>query len=97
VSYIEESRGISSFIAVILLLVLAVSAGTIIYSYTMGYLGDLGGERGGQISEQMSLDSAAYTSEGLKAYIRNLSGGTIVLDKAYVDSSQWRGLATASR
>jgi hypothetical protein len=89
---LRVSRGISSFIAVLLLMVLAVSAGTVIYSYTMGYLGNLGGVEGSQTFGRMSLDSAVYTDEGLTAYIRNLGGGTIILDKAYVDSTPVEGV-----
>jgi hypothetical protein len=82
------SRGTSSLIADLLLMVLAVSAGAVIYSYTMGYLGGLGG---GQAFGRMSLDSAVLTDEGLTAYIRNLGGGTVVLDRAYVDSTLVEG------
>jgi hypothetical protein len=83
------SRGISSLIAALLLMVLAVSAGAIIYSYTMGYLGNLGG--GGQTFGRMSIDSAVLTGEGLTAYIRNVGEGAVVLDRAYVDSTLVEG------
>ncbi len=35
-----KKDGISTFIATLLLMVLAVSAGVVIYAYTMGYLGN---------------------------------------------------------
>lgn len=38
----EKRKGISTFIATLLLMVLAVSAGVVIYAYTMGYLGGFG-------------------------------------------------------
>lgn len=84
-------RGISTFIAVILLLALAISSGTVIYAYTMGYLGILGGDGSGKGFSRMSLDSSALTDEGLKAYVRNVGSGTIKLDKAYVDSTPVQG------
>jgi hypothetical protein len=87
--HIEESRGISSFIAIILLMVLAVSAGAVIYSYTMGHLGGL--REGGQTFGRMSLDSAVFTDEGFTAYIRNVGEGAVVLDRAYVDSTPVEG------
>jgi len=38
-----KRKGISTFIATLLLMVLAVAAGIVIYAYTMGYLGGFGG------------------------------------------------------
>jgi len=79
-----KDRGISTFIAVLLLMVLAVSAGVVIYAYTMGYLGGLGGT---QTPGAMSLDTATCngTTHVLTAYVRNIGKGSIDFDKAYVD------------
>jgi len=88
-----KSRGISTFIATLLLMVLAVAAGAIIYAYTMGYLGGLGTTK---TPGTLSLDSATATvkenATGTKkydviitAYVRNIGKGTVTLDRGYVD------------
>lgn len=84
---IKERRGISTFIAVLLMMVLAVSAGVVIYSYTMGYLGGLGGT---QTPGAMSLDTATCdgSTHVMTAYVRNIGKGSLIFDKAYVDGDQ---------
>jgi hypothetical protein len=89
----ENRKGISTFIATLLLMVLAVSSGVVIYAYTMGYLGGFGGteQLGG-----MSVDEAsAYdaTTDNITAYIRNIGKTTLKLDptgdaQVYVDGEQ---------
>ena len=83
---LQERKGISTFIAVLLMMVLAVSAGVVIYSYTMGFLGGLGST---QIPGAMSLDTAtcSETTHVMTAYIRNIGKGSIDFDKAYVDGA----------
>jgi len=84
-----EYRGISTFIATLLLMVLAVAAGAIIYAYTMGYLGGLGSSK---TPGTLSLDSAkAENNSGklkITAYVRNIGKGSVTIDKAYVDGTQ---------
>ncbi len=84
-----EYRGISTFIATLLLMVLAVAAGAIIYAYTMGYLGGLGSST---TPGTLSLDSAKAEDDNGKlkitAYVRNIGKGSVTLDKAYVDGTQ---------
>jgi len=77
-------RGISTFIATLLLMVLAVAAGAIIYAYTMGYLGGLGTTT---TPGTLSLDSAKVnvTSKEIIAYVRNIGKGSLEIDKVYVD------------
>jgi archaellum component FlaG (FlaF/FlaG flagellin family) len=66
---------------------LAVAAGVVIYSYTMGYLGGLGG---GSTIGTMSLDTATAnaTSNTITAYVRNIGRSSIDFDTSYVDGSQ---------
>ena len=80
-------RGISAFIAVLMLMVLAVSAGVVLYSYTMGYLGNLGGT---QTPGAMSVDSAKMnsTTNVITAYIRNVGTSSISIDSVYVAGEQ---------
>jgi hypothetical protein len=81
---VSGKRGVSTFIAVLLLMALAVAAGVVIYSYTMGYLGGLGGA---SLPGAMSLDTARCdaATKNMTAYIRNIGKGSISIDKAYVD------------
>jgi hypothetical protein len=82
---IMKGRGISTFIAVLLLMVLAVSAGVVIYAYTMGFLGGLGGS---QTPGAFSLDSASCDVDVATAFVRNIGKGTLTLDKAYIDGME---------
>jgi len=77
-------KGVSTFIAVLLLMALAVAAGVVIYAYTMGYLGGLGGT---SLPGAISLDTANCdgTTHTLTAYIRNIGKGSISIDRVYVD------------
>ena len=80
--HIQKKRGVSTFIAVLLLMALAVAAGVVIYSYTMGYLGGLGGT---QLPGALSLDTATCNTTHMVAYIRNIGKGSFSVDSAYVD------------
>jgi hypothetical protein len=79
----------ASYIAVILLMVLSVAAGVVIYSYSMGYLGNIGTPT--QTQTSLSLDSASLNanitspSVTLTAYIRNLGNSAFVPDSVYID------------
>ena len=96
-----ERKGISTFIATLLLMVLAVSAGVVIYAYTMGYMGGFGGT---DTLGAMSLDEASMiadvytgtppahtitTAGALTAYVRNIGKTTITISIAYVDGIQY--------
>jgi hypothetical protein len=84
---IKNRRGVSTFVAVLLLMALAVAAGVVIYSYTMGYLGGLGGT---QLPGALSLDTASCveSTHTLTAYVRNIGKGSFTVDSAYVDGTQ---------
>ena len=84
----RERRGVSTFIAVLLMMVLAVSAGVVIYAYTMGYLGGLGST---QIPGALSLDSATCSTTVMKAYIRNIGKSSISIDAVYEDGAKSTG------
>ena len=79
----RKKRGISTFIATLLLMVLAVSAGVVIYAYTMGYLGGFGGT---QTLGSMSLDTASVSATGgVTAHLRNTGKVVLTVDQVYVD------------
>jgi hypothetical protein len=82
----HRKKGVSTFIAVLLLMALAVAAGVVIYAYTMGYLGGLGGT---SLPGAISLDTANCdgSTHNLTAYIRNIGKGSISIDRVYVDGA----------
>ena len=83
----KNRKGISTFIATLLLMVLAVAAGIVIYAYTMGYLGGFGGTN---TLGALSLDSAsagAGTGTCI-AYIRNIGKTDVTVTTSYVNNQQ---------
>ena len=66
-------------------MVLAVSAGVVIYAYTMGYLGGFGGA---DMLGAMSLDEASISATTVTAYVRNIGRTSIEITSAYVDGTQ---------
>lgn len=78
----NTKKAVSTFIAVIILMVLAVTAGILIYAYTMGYLGNFGESEG---KGSMLLESANINIY-LSAYIKNNGQGTLIIDTIYIDN-----------
>jgi len=78
----ENRKGISTFIATLLLMVLAVSAGVVIYAYTMGYLGGFGGP---QTMGAISLDTYNIGTTTIQIYVRNIGKTTFELQSVYID------------
>ena len=80
----KKKKGVSTFIAVLLLMALAVAAGVVIYSYTMGYMGGMGGS---SLPGTLSLDTAVCleSTGNMTAYVRNIGKGSVSFDAAYVD------------
>jgi FlaG/FlaF family flagellin (archaellin) len=80
----KNRKGISTFIATLLLMVLAVAAGVIIYAYTMGYLGGFGNPN---TMGAMSIDSSGVdaTTGDATIFIRNIGKTSLTIDKVYVD------------
>jgi len=78
----ENRKGISTFIATLLLMVLAVSAGVVIYAYTMGYLGGFGGP---QTMGAISLDTYNIGATTIQIYVRNIGKSTFQLQSVYID------------
>jgi hypothetical protein len=80
-----KRKGVSTYISVLLLIVVVIAGGILIYGYTMGWFGRLGGE--GEMG-MVSLDSAYAdsTNNNILCYIRNVGGSAITLDQAYVNN-----------
>jgi len=86
---LKTKRGISTIIAVLLMIVIAVAAAVITYVWIMGYLG--GTMAGvGQTSEQMriSIDSVSNSSStAFTVVVRNIGDITATVDAIYVGTS----------
>ena len=86
----KERKGISTFIATLLLMVLAVSAGVVIHAYTVGYVGGFGGPLTlGSISVDawtLTQDtSTPATDYYLTAHLRDTGKMTFKIDRIYVN------------
>jgi hypothetical protein len=81
-------KGISTFIAVLLMMVLAVSAGVVIYAYTMGYLGSFGAPTQNRAAQ---IQSIAVVGDEVWVYLKNTGTGSIPIEspnsniRAYVN------------
>ena len=76
-----ERKGVSTYISVLLLIVVVIAGGVLIYGYTMGWFGRLGTE--GQMGT-LSIDESSGNATYIRAYIRNVGSSSITLDAAYV-------------
>jgi hypothetical protein len=81
-----ERKGVSTYISVLLLIVVVIAGGILIYGYTMGWFGRLGGE--GEMGilgiDEVSADGTAHT---VTAYVRNLGGSSVTIDNVYIEGS----------
>lgn len=79
-----ERKGVSTYISVLLLIVVVIAGGILIYGYTMGWFGRLGGE--GELGilgiDEVSADGTANT---VTAYVRNLGGSSVTIDNVYIE------------
>jgi flagellin-like protein len=68
-----DRKGVSPVIATILLILIAIAAGVIIYTYTIGFLGTAGPGEG---QGEMAIDAAFHLAETTNGtvYIRNTGG-----------------------
>jgi len=84
---LRSKRAFSPVIAALILMLLAVAAGVVVYSYTMGWLGGATTSTGG-IQGKMQLDSIYATGSQIKVYVRNTGGKDLLLSKIYVDGTE---------
>ncbi len=79
-----ERKGVSTYISVLLLIVVVIAGGILIYGYTMGWFGRLGGE--GDLGI-LSIDESSANTTYIKAYIRNVGSTSVTLDAVYVEGN----------
>lgn len=82
-------KGISTFMAVLLLIILAIVAGVLIYAYSMGYF--WGNPIGGGGNKAMQIQSVAQDSYNIWLYVKNSGSGVLKLGpstnaRSYVNS-----------
>ncbi len=81
-----ERKGVSTYISVLLLIVVVIAGGILIYGYTMGWFGRLGGE--GEMGT-LSFDevSASGSTNLITVYVRNVGSSSVTLDAVYVEGT----------
>ena len=81
-----ERKGVSTYISVLLLIVVVIAGGILIYGYTMGWFGRLGGE--GEMGI-LSYDevSASGSANTITVYVRNVGSSSVTLDAVYVEGT----------
>jgi len=81
-----KRKGVSTYISVLLLIVVTIAGGVMIYGYTIGWFGRLGGE--GEMGT-LSIDevSASGTTNLITAYVRNVGSSSVTLDAVYVEGT----------
>jgi FlaG/FlaF family flagellin (archaellin) len=74
----NKRKGISTFIATLLLIVLAIAAGVVVYAYVMGFLGGVGIETR---TGTLQIQSVSEFNGFLHIYARNIGGDSVKLDQ----------------
>ena len=85
---VRAKRAFSPVIAALILMLLAVAAGVVVYSYTMGWLGGATTTAGGT-QGKLQFDSiyAGATADEIYVYVRNTGGKDVLLSKIYIDGT----------
>jgi flagellin-like protein len=77
------NRGISTIIAALLLIAIAIAAGVLLYVFSMGLIGSLQGTGGQQTKDQLIMEAYNWqTSGSLIVNLRNTGGTTLNLAAA---------------
>jgi hypothetical protein len=79
-------RGVSTYISVLLLIVVTIAGGVMIYGYTMGWFGRLGGEGEMGTLSVDEVDASGSTNQ-ITVYVRNLGSSSVTLDAVYVEGA----------
>jgi len=78
------NRGISTIIAALLLIAIAIAAGVLLYVFSMGLIGSLQGSGGQQTKDQVIMEAYQWSSSAgtLSLNLRNTGATTIDMTKA---------------
>ena len=91
--------GVSPVIAVLLLVVIAVIAGTLLYVWLTGYMGTLQTEAGTeQLKEKIKIEAVKYESSDttgtVTVYVRNIGDTKVTLKAVYLYNASGTVVAT---
>jgi len=84
----KSRKGVSPVIAILLLIVLAVAAATIIYVWSYGYISHAQSqtEKGTKAtSQKVKIDALYVSGTKIQVYLRNTGESKIIIDKIFVD------------
>ena len=79
----SEHTAFSAVIASLILMLLAVAAGVVVYAYVMGWIG--GATQNPTHTGKLQIDSIVADTTTIKAYVRNVGGVDLILNKTYVE------------
>lgn len=87
------NRGISTIIAALLLIAIAIAAGVLLYVFSIGLIGSLQGSGGQQVKDQLIMEAYKWSGTTLTLNLRNTGSTTIALGSAtfYVNATQVSG------
>jgi len=87
------NRGISTIIAALLLIAIAIAAGVLLYVFSIGLIGSLQGSGGQQVKDQLIMEAYKWSGTSLVLNLRNTGSTTINLATAtfYVNATQATG------
>jgi len=82
---LKARKGVSPIIATLLLIIIAVAAAVVTYSFVMGFIGGVGTGQSG--TAQFSIDTYNYdsTAKTFTIYIRNIGTKQVSLSSLYID------------
>ncbi len=83
---VDSRKGISTYIAVLILIVLAIAAGLLIYLYTMGYIGNISNMQ--TSGKALQIQSVSQNASSIWVYVKNIGSSSVTLDPngVYVNS-----------
>ena len=82
---LRNKKGVSPIIATLLLIVIAVAAAVVTYSFVMGFIGGVGPAGGGQAS--FVVDASSVNATHANIYIRNTGTKTVTLSSVYINGA----------
>jgi FlaG/FlaF family flagellin (archaellin) len=88
--FLRCRRGVSTIIATLLMIVVAVAAAVIVYLWATGFIGGATSTSSGP-QDQIAIDSAAFTSGSVSLYVHNTGSAAVKVTNIYVDGVQVPG------
>jgi FlaG/FlaF family flagellin (archaellin) len=81
----KNKKAFSAVIASLILMLLAVAAGVVVYAYVMGWIGSA--QQNPTSTGKMQIDSITASTTTITAYVRNVGGVDLVLNRTYVNGN----------